>query len=77
MWLTWIHHNLSPKHDSDILQIDKLFIYRLKLNWQIDVDVMQRLREKTGLVEAHWLRAAARSEHFLEFLRWSSQQAFR
>ncbi len=54
VWFPWIHHNLSPNDDRKRLQIVKLllgsrhrlFIYRLNLNWQIDMDLMQQLREK-------------------------------
>ncbi len=70
MWLAWIHNSLA-------WLLVSLFIYRSNLNWQIDVDLMQQLREKSGLREAPWLSAAAKSPqvwledislHFLEFL---------
>ncbi len=50
------------------------------------MDPKQKLREKTGLLEASRRRAEAKSQqvwledpslHFLEFLEWSSQQTFR
>ncbi len=54
-----------------------LLIHRSNLNLQIDVHLMQQLREKSGLHEAPWLRAAAKSQqvwledpclYFQEFL---------
>ncbi len=65
-----------PNHDREKLKI-VLLICRSSLNWQTDVDLMQQLREKAGLLEAQWLHAAAKSQqawledfslHFLELL---------
>ncbi len=75
MWSTWMHHNLSPNLDQERLQIVKLLlylqqtlvIYRSNLDWQKGVDLMQQLREKVGLLEVPWFRAAAKIEQISAF----------
>ncbi len=59
MWSTWIHRKMSPIMSDKVWKLYKfawslkpLFICRSNFNWQIDVDLMQQLREKTGLLEA-------------------------
>ncbi len=54
MWLTWIHHNRSPKLDRERLQMAKLlhdrnrpfFIIRLTLDGQVGVGFMQQQRSR-------------------------------
>ncbi len=43
------------------LSLEPLHIWS-KLKWQIDVDLMQQLREKAVLLEATWLRAVAKTQ---------------
>ncbi len=54
-----------PNRGRERLQHGKLLlelICRSIKNSQIDVDLMQQLRKKTGLFEAPWLRAAAKNQ---------------
>ncbi len=60
MWSTWIHHNLSPNHDREKLQIVQNLLDRW--NWQENVDFMQQLREKATLIVVPCRRTAAKSK---------------
>ncbi len=51
---TLIHHNLSPNRDRERLQIVKLLLdpkHCCSFIDQIDVDFLQQLRQKAGLIE--------------------------